>query len=176
MVGIGIDPGLGGGIAWTLDGVTVDAVNMPDGRAAILGTIKDIAPGEDISHCAIEQLSGGSPMRDGKFLQKRSTMWKLGVNYGHLCMALEALEIPTQYMPPREWQKSFSLIFPTGTTKTVKKNAHKTAAVGLYPGAHATLKTCDAILLTYFGWTWAKRYGKKQEELSRHPDSTSASP
>jgi len=164
MLAIGIDPGLGGAIAWTLDGVTVDAENMPHGRGELYLALQELSEdkGIDGQFCVVERLSGGCPMRDGEFQQKRSTMWKLGQNYGEINMACHVLfGDRVLWLAPREWQKSFSLIVPTRTSTTVKKNAHKAAAEGLYPGCKPTLKTCDAILLTYFSWQRAKIESRK---------------
>ena len=132
MLAIGIDPGLGGAIAWTMDGATVDAVNMPDGREALYITLQELSEDEGIDgqFCVVERLSGGSPMRDGKFLQKRSTMWKLGQNYGEINMACHVLfGDRVWWLDPREWQKSFGLIMQAGTNN--KKSFHKAAAAKL---------------------------------------------
>lgn len=159
MLAIGIDPGLGGAIAWTADGKTVETINMPDKREEILDHLRDLND-EYASEgvlCVVEKLSGGSPMRGGKFQQKRSTMWKMGQNYGEINMALHALNIRTDWIGPRVWQKAFGLVMPVGTKN--KKSFHKDAAAKLYPGCKPTLKTCDAILLTYF----ARQRGKRMK-------------
>ncbi len=157
MLAIGIDPGLGGAIAWTSDGKTVGTMNMPDGRKALFSALENLKllwHNQGIS-CTVEKLSGGSPGGDaGEFRNSRSVMWKMGMNYGEINMALHALNIRTEWITPQAWQKSFGLIMPAGTKK--KKSFHKAAAAELYPGCKPTLKTCDAILLTYFAWQRGK--------------------
>ena len=136
---IGIDPGLGGGIA----------VINPDGSATamLMPPESDIA--EYLSGFAantyvyIENLPvGGMP---GNF----SGMAKLHRNYGFCLGVLSALNIRTVLVRPQLWQKGIPGV--EGKKGVKRKRALKEQASRLFPHVKVTLKNADALLIAEYG-------------------------
>lgn len=141
---IGIDPGKHGGIA-VLDesGAVVDIVKMPETPQDLLGLLSQY---KENSVCTLERV-GGMPGNGG------SAMFNFGKGYGHLQMALIALEIPTEDVTPNKWEKMYQLGSSGKFGKTEWKNKLKAKAQQLFPslGKKITLATCDALLIAEYG-------------------------
>lgn len=142
---IGIDPGTNGGICvLTQSGYVVQLDKMPPTPQDLLEYLQEFRIG---SHCYLEKVGGMSG-------QGGSASFNFGKGYGHLEMALLALEIPTTTVTPQKWQKTYQL----GTkskcaSKTEWKNKLKAKAQQLFPslGKKITLATADALLIAEYG-------------------------
>lgn len=141
---IGIDPGKHGGIA-VLDetGAVIDVVKMPETPQDLLGFLSQY---KENSVCTLERV-GGMPGNGG------SAMFNFGKGYGHLQMALIALEISTEDVTPNKWEKTYQLGSSGKFSKTEWKNKLKAKAQQLFPslGKKITLATCDALLIAEYG-------------------------
>lgn len=141
---IGIDPGKHGGIAvMESDGSIVDVTKMPETPQDLLGFLSTY---KDNSFCVLERV-GGMPGNGG------SAMFNFGKGYGHLQMALIALQIPTEDVTPNKWEKTYQLGSSGKYTKTEWKNRLKAKAQQMFPslGKKITLATCDALLICEYG-------------------------
>ncbi len=153
---IGIDPGASGGIVsleihagWT----AVETNPMPDTEGDVWNVINRLtSDGRKYGEvrAVIEQVQGyiGGEGHPG------ATMFKFGMGYGGLRMALLACGIPFTAVTPAVWQKRLE-IPKRGTkeSKTEFKNRLKAKAQQLFPRdlKGITLKTCDALLLAEYG-------------------------
>lgn len=141
---IGIDPGKHGGIAvMGADGEVLDVVKMPETPQDLLDFLEQY---KDDSFCTLERV-GGMPGNGG------SAMFNFGKGYGHLQMALLALNIPTEDVTPNKWEKTYQLGSSGKYTKTEWKNRLKAKAQQMFPhlGKKITLATCDALLICEYG-------------------------
>lgn len=141
---IGIDPGKHGGIAVLGEaGAVIDVVKMPETPQDLLGFLFQY---KENSVCTLERV-GGMPGNGG------SAMFNFGKGYGHLQMALIALEIPTEDVTPNKWEKTYQLGSSGKFSKTEWKNKLKAKAQQLFPslGKKITLATCDALLIAEYG-------------------------
>lgn len=138
---IAIDPGENGGIAiysTELSSVT-DVIKMPSTPQDVLSYL---TVNKEKAICYLEKV-GGMPGQSG------SAMFNFGKGYGHLEMALLALQIPTVTITPQSWQKALQL----GTrgkemSKTEWKNKLKAKAQQLFPYIKKiTLAISDALLI-----------------------------
>jgi hypothetical protein len=139
---IGIDPGVGGGIAKiTMDGIVRFACPTPNAHSEILQLLH--REGDAPLFAALERVwSSPGWGHAGAFT--------FGVSYGALLMALTASRVPHINVIPRTWQKSFSISYPKGATATVKKNITKARAQELFPATRVTHAIADALLLAEY--------------------------
>ncbi len=156
---IAIDPGKSkGGIAyWDLARHGPTAMKMPATERDLWNLMYDLAaewegsydPSADRPTAIIERL--GAMPRDkvtGKAKQSPGSMFKQGVNYGLLRMALIGNNIPFTEVLPVVWQRSMGLVRSgANETPTQKKNRHKQMAQQLFPDLKVTHATADALLL-----------------------------
>lgn len=148
---IAIDPGKKGGLAvMDLNNEVVDVANMPDTPQDLLEFLKEAKNYGDCV-CYLEKV-GGMPGNGG------SAMFNFGKGYGHIEMALLALEIPTMTVTPQMWQKTYnvgsvSITRSDAADKREHKNKLKAKAQQLFPslGKRVTLQTCDALLIGLYG-------------------------
>jgi Ser/Thr protein kinase RdoA (MazF antagonist) len=147
---IGIDPGLGGGIAYAIAGTNgIVALPMPETEGDILDLLKNIRTesGAETPVAVIEELTGFV----GHCPVPGYTMFKLGRNLGLFHGALSALGFRIETARPQKWQAALGM----GTSKGLKKHQWKAKlkakAQQLFPETKATLKTADALLLLEFG-------------------------
>ena len=78
-------------------------------------------------------------------------MFKFGMSYGGLRMALTAAQIPFESATPQNWQKSLGIGKKGKTeTRTSFKNRLKAKAQQLFPNLKVTLATSDALLLAEY--------------------------
>lgn len=146
---IAIDPGVGGGIAYTDTDGSVHALPMPE-------TLHDLDTQFQIL-CAnskgwtvpasivfLEEL----PKFAGKM--SGSSMATMFRNYGRIEGMLAAYGARIEYLPPKKWQAALGL----GDKKThgPRWKAHlKGRAQALHPRLTVTLKTADALLILEAG-------------------------
>lgn len=149
---IGIDPGKHGGIAvLAADGSVTALATMPDTPQDLLLFLGDVKAQEGGCVCYLEKV-GGMPGNGG------SAMFNFGKGYGHLEMALLALEIPTTCVTPQSWQKYLgvsgsSITKSSAAEKKAHKNKLKAKAQSLFPmlGRKVTLSTADCLLIAEYG-------------------------
>ena len=147
---IGIDPGVGGGLAWS--GANGDrCAPMP----ATIGDFRELLfnilleqhffTGESTVTCYIEELP--------KFVRAipSSAVFVMARNYGQLEGVLTGFQVQLVHVRPQVWQKALGLGDSKGMTKTQWKNKLKAKAQAYYPEEHVTLKTADALLIYYAG-------------------------
>lgn len=141
---VGIDPGVNGGIAvLSADGTVMEVVKMPGTARDLLDFLRRY---KDDSVCVLERV-GGMPGNGAH------AMFNFGKGFGHLQMALLALEIPTEDVTSNKWEKAFQMGSSGKFTKREWKNLLKAKAQQLFPklGRKVTLATCDALLIAEYG-------------------------
>jgi hypothetical protein len=146
---IAIDPGVGGGIAYTDTDGSIHALPMPetlhdlDTQFQILVT-RAAGPVFPTSIVFLEEL----PKFAGKM--SGSSMATMFRNYGRIEGILAAYGARIEYLPPKKWQQTLGL----GDKKThgARWKAHlKGRAQALFPKLSVTLKTADALLILEAG-------------------------
>lgn len=173
---IGIDPGASGGIAGILPKAS-ECRGMPQTETDIWGLFRYYQNWHVHNRyqivAVIEKVGGF--IQGGEDRQPGSAMFKFGMSYGGLRMALIAAGIPFEEVAPRTWQKALGIApkrSHTGTkeviiskgkrkgqTKTVKcggessgefKNRLKAKAQQLFPQLTVTLATADSLLIAVY--------------------------
>ena len=139
MIFIGIDPGVGGGIAVVGDG---EQYHGPPRLKLKDATERDIvewlnAINVDEPRACIEAVSSSPQMGV-------VSAFTFGRSYGFLRGLLTALAIPYVEVRPQKWQKAM------GCLSKGDKNVTKGAAQRLYPGEKITHATADALLLATY--------------------------
>lgn len=140
---IAIDPGKSGGIVIYRKGQSRPFIrNMPETPKQLLNTLKAFRKD---SYCFLEKV-GGMPKMGG------SSMFNFGQGYGHVEMALLALEIPVETITPQKWQKEFQVGTKSKCASTTEwKNKLKAKAQQLYPSENIMLWNADALLILHYG-------------------------
>lgn len=135
---IGIDPGVGGGIAMIRDdGSLLSAVPMPETESDILEEIKAWNKHGLNARAALERVwSSPGWGHAGAFT--------FGKNYGACRMALMAAQIPFEEVLPQRWQSNL------GCRSGKDKNVTKRAAQNLFPRYTITHAVADALLIAEF--------------------------
>lgn len=150
---IGIDPGKNGGIAFLDEqGNVLNVSPMPETVGDLHNLLCEVNGYEhDNIVCYLEKV-GGMPGQGG------SAMFSFGRNYGHIEMALIALQIPTVSVTPQKWQQYFSVGGVSITkSSSVEKRQHKNKLKEKAQQMFAkeikkiTLKTCDSLLIAEYG-------------------------
>jgi hypothetical protein len=98
------------------------------------------------SFAVIEKVGGyiGKP-------QPGSAMFKFGMSYGGLRMALIAAGISFLEVTPQQWQKTLGVSTKKkNETKGKFKNRLKALAQQIFPSVKVTLATADALLLAEY--------------------------
>jgi len=147
---LGIDPGKSGGIATVTSNGVPEAHKMPPTETDTLSLITSFQEegGEGVKFAVIEKV--GARPGDGVV-----SMFKFGMGYGSLRMALIALGIPFEEVRPQTWQKGLD-IPPRkksgrgAESHTQFKNRLKAKAQQLFPDVDVTLAICDALLIAEF--------------------------
>jgi len=139
---VGIDPGVGGGLAWQVPGFVVAAENMPDTPHELAELLECIGKDGEV-RVYLEEVGGyiGGPGSPG------SAMFTFGRNFGQILGVCAALGIPVELVKPQKWQKALGLGNSSGMTKTQWKGKLKARALQLYPNNKVTLKVADALLI-----------------------------
>lgn len=140
---LGIDPGQNGGIAVVdQDGNCTSLVRMPETEQDILCAIPY---GDTITLGTIEKVHSMPG-------QGVSSTFKFGCGYGGLRMAMVALAIKFDEVPPQRWQKALGVV--PRDTKTESKRDHKTKLLAkaqqLFPNTNITRHTADALLIAEY--------------------------
>jgi len=140
---LSIDPGEGGGIAWT-DGVETVAIPMPATEGDIIDLIRTHAP--DTHTAFIEDVG------KGVIPGRAHAMIVLNANFAVCRTALQCFGVRTVKVLPRAWQQTFSL----GKRKdcasdTEWKNRLKSEAQRRFPHLKVTLQTSDCLLIMEWG-------------------------
>lgn len=144
---VGIDPGIGGGIAAITD--RYDAWPMPRSISQISRHLHQlIADAPDYPHVFVEAVTFGA---------------KLCRNLGRIEGILEPLPCEVVLVPPAVWQRQLGLlrsqIGNKEMSKTEKKNHHKAYSKLLFPSLKITHKVADALLIATYGkWLIDEEY------------------
>ncbi len=157
---LGIDPGLGGGLA-VLDGNVRRLVAIPETPEDTWHWLQQQVcqanglprPG---SYAVIEQ----QIPRPTSWINKATGQYQSSIlkstcllygNYQLLLGMLTALGISYEVVTAKDWQEALSIPQRVkGEKPTKHKNRLKTKAQALYPRAGVTLATCDALLLAHY--------------------------
>lgn len=139
---VGIDPGVGGGIAWHITGCQPAAENMPETPQELVHLLECIQKDGDV-RVYLEEVGGyvGGPGNTG------SSMFTFGRNFGQILGICAAMGFPVELVKPGRWQKALGLGTSTGLSKTQWKNKLKVRAAQIYPTVKVTLKVADALLI-----------------------------
>jgi hypothetical protein len=137
---IGIDPGKSGGIAWIYEDGLVNCKNCPDDTKQMADLIRSLQKNNNKIICYLESVHAFPT--DG-----RSSAFKFGMNFGMWQGILSSFNIEVVLVTPQKWQKHFGDL---PKNKKERKNMIKQIASEL-SGLKATLKTADAICITYYG-------------------------
>lgn len=141
---IAIDPGVGGGIAYTDTDGSVHALPMPETVHDLRQTLQVLCYGVPAPTVFLEEL----PKFAGKM--SGSSMATMFRNYGRIEGLLTSHQCRIEYLPPKKWQQALGL----GDKKThgPRWKAHlKGRAQALHPRLTVTLKTADALLILEAG-------------------------
>ncbi len=145
---ISIDPGSIGCVCLFKPSGDVISTKMPDTPKDLFDLLKSYVLEYNIT-CYMEKVQG-LPGMGG------SPMFNFGKGYGHLEMALLALEIKTVTTRPQEWQKVFGIGTKGKSSTTEWKNKLKAKCQQLYPQVKVTLWNADALLIG----EWARNLRK----------------
>jgi len=148
-VTIGIDPGLGGGIAVNYATDKVYTFNMPQDVDDLRDLAERITYPDSSNTVYIEDV----PPFAGKQLPG-ARMFRLGENCGVIRGIFSGLYIKTVLVRPQEWQGALGLKKEKGMEQSAWKRELKQAAQELYPDIKVTLKTADALLIMHYGITY----------------------
>jgi crossover junction endodeoxyribonuclease RuvC len=142
----GIDPGIGGGIAFI--GQQVSAHKMPETEADIseLLMIDTVEPVFAVIE-AVHSFPG----------QGVASTFKFGKNYGLLRGILIAAKIPFEQVSPKKWQREMGCLSKGDKTIT------KARAQQLFPKLKITHATADALLIALYA---QRTYGVTSKEQS----------
>jgi hypothetical protein len=148
---IGIDPGASGGLV-LIRCETIEAVPMPDTERDVWDWIRGAREvvGERGGFAVIEQVGGHTKDQRGT-PGMGSAMFKFGMSYGGLRMALIAAGIPFQAVSAPTWHRGLSLSpRKRDEARTAYKNRLKARAQELYPQFKVTLAIADALLIATY--------------------------
>lgn len=163
---IGIDPGAEGGLA-CLESTTmriVSVIKRPEDRGEILDWLFEMTKEGSRCIAVIEQVSGwmgGNVKEDGTSFkhggQTGSAMFKFGLNYGELLMALTATGFvegqSLHIVAPRKWQSRLGIEPGKGKHNKARqqhKRDLKDVAQSLFPQEQVTLWKADALLIAEY--------------------------
>lgn len=140
---LGIDPGASGGLA-AIQGNQIKAVSMPATERDVWDWFLNHNEGEVFA--IIEKVGGYIGAA-----HPGSAMFRFGVSYGGLRMALTAAKIPFDEITPQKWQRSLGIAPRKKTeSKAQFKRRLKQKAQQLFPGVTVTLATADALLIAEY--------------------------
>ena len=142
---IGIDPGVSGAIAYHSQIITAEhEFKLLDTPHAIIDYLSWIAAvhGQPVAY--IERVSAMPG-------QGVASTFKFGRHYGWCECALAAARVPFERVTPAKWQGAMKC------RTRGDKNVTKARALELFPDAHVTHATADALLIAeYCRRTWGK--------------------
>lgn len=145
MIYVGLDPGLGGGIAGVDEsGRMVRCAKMPITEAEILAELEaykafgpDVPFGPDVR--AVLERASASPQMGV------TSAFTFGRGYGGLTMALTAVRIPFDIVVPKTWQTALSCL--SGGDKNVTKRRAQQLFPAPFTVTHAN---ADALLIAEY--------------------------
>lgn len=139
---LGIDPGASGGLAVLVSGA-VGVTPMPKTERDVWEWVLAVSRrGETFAVIEKVHAMPGNGV---------SGMFKFGMGYGGLRMALIAAGVPFEDVTPQAWQKSMGITQRGKTeTKPQFKNRLKAKAQQLFPEKEVTLSTADALLIAEY--------------------------
>lgn len=148
---MGLDPGVGGGIAMIEeDGTPVWAVGMPETERDLWDRLTadgDATQRQGLWRAMIERVSAVPGMPP-------SNAFRFGSNYGALRMALVGAGIPFEMVGPTKWMTALGCSASTGARaigeRRRDKNVSKAKAQELFPSLKITHKTADALLVAEY--------------------------
>jgi hypothetical protein len=157
---IGIDPGVGGGVAWINQDGLATTQPMPGDLSALSTTLRNLTKLEEELLVVVEQVGGfinaqaysKGPYSKGPQANVAAahTMFKLGVSYGEVRGLLTGLCVDYEKVVPQTWQKAVGAVKRKGCSRDEWKRYLRDLARGLYPGVGVTLKTGDALLIAHY--------------------------
>lgn len=159
---LGIDPGASGGFAVLSSSGKVTTWKMPATKKEVWDMLQWEAVGQlsGIRHFAAIEKVGGYMGRGvgerGGGAANGSAMFKFGMSYGSLRMALIAAGIPFEEVPPAVWQRGLGIPprkregKKVVESKSAFKSRLKQKAQQLFPSEKVTLATADALLIAEF--------------------------
>lgn len=143
MIYVGIDPGVGGGIAVISyddeHSYSVDVTAMPATEQDVCSFLRTYPASR--THAVIEHV-WSIPGQGGAF--------KFGKNVGTLLGILTALAIPFDQVLPKAWQKTLGVVYRKGMTDVEKKNITKRRAQQLFPSLTVTHAIADSLLIAEY--------------------------
>lgn len=143
---LGIDPGKSGGLAMLgPTGKPVFIAPMPETPRDMYQFFKNEIKHPHLTFALIERVH--SMPQNGV-----RASFTFGQMYGFAQYALVAAEIAYGDITPQKWMKSYELGTKSQNPKDWK-NRLKQRAQSLFPEAHITLKTADALLLAKYCFT-----------------------
>ncbi len=149
---LAIDPGGNGGIVVLNEyGTVVEMIKCPDTDKDILLALEPYSPKRgDISIGAtvwIEKLWG-----HGGLMGSKASIWAQAENYGMLKMAVIAMGMRMEEIPPSKWQKHYSIKKEKGMAPKEWKAILRDKAQKMYPEQKVTLWNSDALLIAKYGY------------------------
>lgn len=147
MIYIGIDPGIGGGLAaLNEDGTISRAVKMPDTQADLFAWFCEYGFYNTYGTQAVALLE---KVRSSPQMGVVSA-FTFGRGVGSIEMALTAAGIPFDEASPAKWQRAMGCAGPAARLGTKDKNITKRRAQALFPFATVTHAIADALLIAEF--------------------------
>ncbi len=146
----GMDPGVHGAMSliWTDDNLGVleydaflfDKMSEPEIAARLKLLAADANEDGPIPVVLVER-QGTRPTDARPNIGKLHHQWGMlrGILYAH-CIRFDDISA-------HQWQKTFGLLMPKGTSATVKKNKHKEVAQRLFPKLEIIHSNADALLI-----------------------------
>lgn len=140
---VAIDPGISGGIAWSVRGRDY-CCNMPSTTVEFIALFETFKKDAKRSEVDIEVFLEKVHARPGN---GSASSWKFAQHFGEIRGVLLAKEIRFIEETPSKWMKHFGMKKSKQETDTQWKNRLKALAKQYYPELKVTLKTSDAILM-----------------------------
>lgn len=150
---LGIDPGVGGGIA-LIQGTVVEATKMPETPHDLADWIESRMPAEGYASAFVENVAS-SPQMGVK------SAFTFGQGYGIIQGVLAAQGVPYVLVRPQQWMKALAIPKKRKDEKPAAwKGRLKAEAQRRYPAQKITLATADALLIATYGQqTWHTEAG-----------------
>lgn len=143
MTILAIDPGKGGGMAFT-HGSEVHSRNMPETAGDVIDYLRNLVA---ISPNGVECYMESMVKFIGGKTQTGASAIVYGHNYGVMEGAIMALSIRLNFIRPQEWQRGLGLATKGKRTDREWKNSLKAEAQRLFPTQTVTLGNADALLI-----------------------------
>lgn len=145
---IGIDPGVGGGLAvLSGTGEVLSAVGMPETPHDIGAWFKAHlyhADGQPRAARAVLEHVWSSPGWG------HAGAFTFGKSFGRLEQVLADADVVHELAVPRKWQKAMGVVIPKDTPPTARKNISKARAQQLFPTSSVTHAVADAMLIAEY--------------------------